>query len=41
MKKPASFQIATTIMQVSTVDCVPSQLWLPTPKRPRTVSSRP
>src|SRR5258708_32496069 len=41
MKKPASFQIATTMTQASAVCGSPSQLRLEIPTKPVTCSSRP
>ena len=41
MKKPASFQTATTIIAPSTVRLSPSQLWLGRPSACVICSSRP
>ena len=37
----ATFQMVTMMRHASTVDWLPSQLWLPAPKRPRSLSSSP
>ncbi len=41
MKKPASFQIATTVTQASAVSGLPSQLRLAMPKGAASCSSSP